>query len=179
MLTSPTPPCAQSHPWISESLSLRAWASHSGKGWAWSSSKILIQQAASSACVNLLKFIHLFIPSMTTYGVPSTARPPSMCGDISSALLDGPVLKKPRAYKPCGVVKKKKKEETAAAPQRNHASTHGFSHPLRHFLWLPSPSVPIGVWAAPSRACGSFIKSQGLINSLWELYAYQMSQWMN
>ena len=48
---------------------------------------------------------------MTTYGVPSTARPPSMCGDISSALLDGPVLKKPRAYKPCGVVKKKKKKK--------------------------------------------------------------------
>ena len=54
--------------------------------------------------------IHPFIHSLNDR-VPSTARPPSMCGDISSALLDGPVLKKPRAYKPCGVVKKKKKRK--------------------------------------------------------------------
>lgn len=172
VLTSPTPPCAQSHPWISGSLSLWAWASHSGKGWAWSISKILIQQAASSACVNLLKFIHLLIPSMTTYGVPSTARPPSMCGDIPQPHWTDLSLRSPE---PTSHVVWSKKEETAAAHRGTTLQPHilwGISFDYKVFPF------PIGVWAAPSRACGSFIKSQGLINSLW-LYAYQMSEWMN
>ena len=73
--------------------------------------------------------IHPFIHSLNDR-VPSTARPPSMCGDISSALLDGPVLKKPRAYKPCGVVKKKKKKEETAAAHRGTTLQPMVSHIL-------------------------------------------------
>ena len=122
--------------------------------------------------MNLLKFIHLLIPSMTTYGVLSTARPPSMCGDLPQPYWMDLSFRSPE---PTSHVVWSKKEETASA--------HRGTTLQPHILWgisfdyevLP---FPIGVWAAPSRACGSFIKSQGLINSLW-LFAYQMSEWMN